>query len=502
MRKQGHGFFRMISAAGVCLAAAVAPVHASIRIGIRDGYLKGLNAPSVWAAARQVFIPRLEVAVARDLTCPNLLEGKTAPYRVDTPAHRKELLAAARAHGCRIVAFCAAMRFTKESSDDEQADYVAKVAVAAADMKVPVVMVPFGAGGIEEAEFVRRATAFVKRMDEIAGRTGVQLTVENVGVFANKPEVLKPLMEAAPDDRVGLALDITNMYWFGHPLDRLYELAELFAPHVRYAHAKNIKYPPDVRNRRRTPGWKYREYAEPIRSGDIDFSRIIATLVRAGFDGDLVIEDDSLPKFDAAGQAKILMDDVSFLQEILVKQQPATQPASSSATRRPRVKIETSLGDFVVELYPDKAPETCENFLRYVDEGFYDGTIFHRIISHFMIQGGGFTAPGTPKRAGLHDPIRNEAKRGLKNRRGTIAMARTSEPHSATSQFFINVQDNANLDYPSFDGWGYCAFGQVVEGMDVVDRIKNVPTRTNPQMGGEKSEPIDPPIIRHIRRLD
>ena len=485
---------------GMLLTGAVPAM--AMQVGIRDGYLAGLDADSVWAAAEKVGVKRLEVEVSPEFECRNLFEGDDRPYRIDTAENRRKLVEAARKHGCEIVAFCAVVRIVKDTPDEPQAEWLAKVAEAAADMNVPIIMVPLGARQIEEEEYVRRASAFVKRMGEIARATKVQLTVENLGTILNKREVLKPLMELVPDDEVGLALDITNMYWYGYPLDTIYELAELYAPHVRFFHAKNIKYPAEVRNEQRTPGWRYVEFAEPIPTGDIDFARIIEILARAGFDGDVIIEDDSLPKFDAAGKTRTIREGASFLREIIVEKTPATQPTDRSENGRPRVRFETSLGEFVLELRPDKAPETVANFLRYVDDGFYSGTVFHRIIDTFMIQGGGFTDLTTPKSTGLHPPIKNEAQQGLKNERGTIAMARTGEPHSATSQFFINVQDNANLDHPSFDGWGYCAFGTVVEGMDVVDRIRNVPTRPNRQMPGERSEPVDPPVIVGAQRVN
>src|SRR5262245_6351810 len=135
----------------------------------------------------------------------------------------------------------------------------------------------------------------------------------------------------------------------------------------------------------------------------------------------------------------------------------------------PRVALEIGEGNerwgrIVLELDEEKAPASASNFLRYVDDGYYDGTIFHRVIANFMIQGGGMTADRRRKEAGLRSPIANEAKNGLKNVRGAIAMARTSDPHSATSQFFINTVDNGVLDYPGHDGWGYSVFGKVVEG--------------------------------------
>jgi cyclophilin family peptidyl-prolyl cis-trans isomerase len=148
----------------------------------------------------------------------------------------------------------------------------------------------------------------------------------------------------------------------------------------------------------------------------------------------------------------------------------------AGAAERPVVHFKTSMGEIVVQLEPEKAPATVENFLAYVKAGQFDGTIFHRVIDGFMLQGGGFTPDyqQKPTRA----PVRNEADNGLKNRRGTIAMARTADPHSATAQFFINVADNAFLDHRSKDaqGWGYAVFGEVVSGMDVVDRIKSQPT--------------------------
>ena len=142
----------------------------------------------------------------------------------------------------------------------------------------------------------------------------------------------------------------------------------------------------------------------------------------------------------------------------------------------PKVRMETTKGVVVIELYPDKAPKTVENFLRYVNEGKYDGTIFHRVIKRFMNQGGGFTPDF--KKVETYAPIKNEADNGLKNKRGTIAMARTGDPHSATNQFFVNTVDNAFLDHTSKSpsGWGYCVFATVVDGMDVMDRIAKVPT--------------------------
>jgi len=146
---------------------------------------------------------------------------------------------------------------------------------------------------------------------------------------------------------------------------------------------------------------------------------------------------------------------------------------NAPAAAHPRVLFETSKGNITIELWPDKAPASVENFLTYVRDGHYDGTIFHRVIPGFVIQGGGFTAEMRQKPT--RSPIRNEADNGERNRRGTLSMARTADPHSATSQFFVNLVDNAGLDQPP-GGWGYAVFGEVVAGLDVVDAIAGVPT--------------------------
>ncbi|MCB1871860.1 MAG: peptidyl-prolyl cis-trans isomerase [Chromatiaceae bacterium] len=160
------------------------------------------------------------------------------------------------------------------------------------------------------------------------------------------------------------------------------------------------------------------------------------------------------------------------------------------------VSMKTTLGEMQLELYPEQAPESVKNFLRYVDEGFYNGTVFHRVINGFMIQGGGFTAD--LERKTTHDAIRNEARNGLKNVRGTIAMARTSAPHSATSQFFINHADNNNLDYPGLDGWGYAVFGRVTVGMETVDKIADVFTATRNGMANVPEEAV---TIESVNRI-
>ena len=173
--------------------------------------------------------------------------------------------------------------------------------------------------------------------------------------------------------------------------------------------------------------------------------------------------------------------------------------AAGAATpaANPRVVLETSKGPIVIELFADQAPKTVANFLAYVESGHYDGTVFHRVIDGFMVQGGGFTADMRQKTT--RAPIQNEADNGLKNKRGTLAMARTNDPHSASAQFFINVVDNGFLDHTAKtpQGWGYAVFGRVVEGMATVDAIAKVRTGNR---SGHQNVPLEPVVVESARR--
>ncbi|MCS6945151.1 MAG: peptidylprolyl isomerase [Sutterellaceae bacterium] len=175
----------------------------------------------------------------------------------------------------------------------------------------------------------------------------------------------------------------------------------------------------------------------------------------------------------------------------------SAQTTSGKEPASPRVLLATTLGDITLQLDAQRAPKTVENFLAYVRSGHYDGTIFHRVIDGFMIQGGGFTPD--MKQKPTRAPIPLESRNGLKNVRGTVAMARTSMPDSATAQFYINVVDNPGLDYPQPDGHGYAVFGRVIGGMEVVDKIRAVPTGPR---DGHQNVPLTPVVIRSARILN
>lgn len=214
----------------------------------------------------------------------------------------------------------------------------------------------------------------------------------------------------------------------------------------------------------------------------------------------------------------------SVLSASALAQPPKPEPSRTGAPPRgieharserhgdaahPRVAFEVALndqmsGEFIVELYPDKAPQTVANFLAYVDSGFYNDTVFDRITSAFVMQAGGYTAIGQKKTAGLRPPVKYEGDNGLRNDRMTLSMARTwKQPDSATSEFIINLRDNAGLDHgvPEGDGAGYCVFGKIVDGTPVIDRMRGLPVRPRSDMPRERSVPTNPPVIKRAYRV-
>lgn len=286
-------------------------------VGIRDVYLGGMNQPTVWEAAKTIGVRRLEVVVDKQLGCPGLFEGSVKPHRIDTPEDRETLTKVLADHNMSISCFCADVRGGAEGPDKEAVPWLTRVAEVACGMKVPIIMVPLCYGAKSDEQFIQQSVELLRALAPVAKRTGVTFAIENLGKYLNRREILMPILKTVGNDQIGLAHDVCNMYWFGHPVDMLYDLAKDVAPYVRYVHVKNIKYPPEKKNVQRTPGWEYGKHAEPVRTGDIDFQRILGIYANAGFKGDLTIEDDSLGKFDAVGKKNALIDDVKLLREII-----------------------------------------------------------------------------------------------------------------------------------------------------------------------------------------
>jgi sugar phosphate isomerase/epimerase len=309
------------------LAAAPATQPAETRqwtVSICSSYLRGIGEDTIWSAAKSVGITRLECPLDKELGCPYLFEKEGTPYRIDTAENREKLRAKLAAEGVSIGCFVTIIKLSEPEDEAKALDWVNRAVAAAPEVGCRRVMLPIAisdpkGGPLSDEAFIERGQSFLRKLDEIAAKTHIQLVIENLGPYWNRPEILEPVLRASKPDRVGLLNDICNMYWFGHPVDKLYALAEQFAPYVRYVHVKNVKYPEDQKNKQRSPGWEYGKYAEPVRTGDIDFGRILATYAKAGYVGDVCIEDDSLGKFDAAGKKKVIADDAALLKELIAK---------------------------------------------------------------------------------------------------------------------------------------------------------------------------------------
>jgi sugar phosphate isomerase/epimerase len=306
---------------GLVLLVLALPVQSKdlMKVGIRDGYLKSMQYQDVWTAARAIGVNRLEIEVTPELKCPNLYEAGGTLYHIDDPASVDHLKKTIKKQKLSINAFATVIPLSGEKTPQQIQQWVTAVAKVAQQLKVPVIMMPLIARGIDDDEFIKRAKEFVGPLAPIASQTGVQLTIENLGHYLNRQEILDPILKSFNTKQVGLTLDICNMYWFGYPLSRIYELAEHFAPYVRYVHVKNIKYPEEQRRNQRAEGWEYLKYAEPVKSGDLDFKKIIGFYYQAGYRGDLTLEDDSLGKFKMPELREIHQQDVQVLRTIIAE---------------------------------------------------------------------------------------------------------------------------------------------------------------------------------------
>lgn len=286
-------------------------------IGIRDGYLKSMEFKDVWTAAKAIGVDNLEVEVKPDLKCSNLYEADGSTHSIASQPEVERLRRALKRHKIKICAFTTVLPIAGDMTPAQVEQWVGSVAHVARRTKVPVIMMPLIARGIEDEQFIAKAREFVGPLQAVARRTGVQLTIENLGHYLNRQEILDSILKSFDTRRVALTLDICNMYWFGHPLSKIYELAEHFAPYVRYVHVKSIKYPEDRRETQRAEGWEYLKYAEPVPSGDLDFARIIGFYYKAGYRGALTLEDDSLGKYKMPELQEVHRRDVQHLQQIV-----------------------------------------------------------------------------------------------------------------------------------------------------------------------------------------
>jgi len=280
-----------------------------------DGILQHLGQKDIWSALRTVGAEGVQVDVVAGLTLSGLFHP-TTKYTLATPAGVEQLATDAKAAGQQITAFCMHNRF--EEQPEVEIKWCSELAHAAQTLNVPVIRIDVVPVKFARPEFMKLAIQTLGKIIEATESTGVKFAVENHGTTTNDPTFLNSLFDGVGSKRIGLTLDTANFYWFGHPLSKVYELCEAFAPRVFHTHCKNIRYPAEEHEKQRPMGWKYAEYACPIDKGDIDYARVAAILHKAGYRHDLCVENEFLGKLSTAEATKTLAREVQLLKRVRI----------------------------------------------------------------------------------------------------------------------------------------------------------------------------------------
>ena len=291
--------------------AAEAPA-AGLHVGCRDAHLKATGSADCWAALDALGADGVEADLNDALALPGLYPKG---YSLADAAGIERLAADAKTAGKRISALCMHNRF--EERPDAEVAWCAKAARAAKALGVPAIRIDVVPRKLGRDAFLKLATETLKKVIEETEETGVAFGIENHGNTTNDPEFLKALFDGVGSKRLGLTLDTGNFYWYGHPLSSLYGYFEMFAPRVFHTHCKNIQYPKAEREKKRPMGWEYGKYNCPIDEGDVDFTKVVAILKKAGYANDLCVEDESLGKLPAAEQGAVLAREVGFLKRLV-----------------------------------------------------------------------------------------------------------------------------------------------------------------------------------------
>jgi sugar phosphate isomerase/epimerase len=280
--------------------------------GCRDAMLKALGQPDCWAAAKAVAAEVIEVTVDDKFAIPLL--NHPQPYSVASPDEIARLSADLKAAGVRISAFCVASRF--DQRPEFEIDFCGKLARIAQQMGIHAMRIDVVAYRRPASEFLDAAVTAMKSL--IAATEGIEVRfgVENHGATGNDPAFLMPLLERVGSRRLGVTLDTANLYWFGHPLSKVYELIAAIAPHAVHTHCKNIAYPADQREVKRPMGWEYAKYEAPVDKGDIDFRRVVKILGSAGYTGDLCVENERLSRLPDGDRAAVLGEEIAYLKRL------------------------------------------------------------------------------------------------------------------------------------------------------------------------------------------
>jgi sugar phosphate isomerase/epimerase len=282
----------------------------------RDAVAKPTGKKDIWTALDAVGAEGLEVDVADDLSLPMMFHPKVK-YTLATASGIKRVAADAKKAGKKITGFCLHNKF--EAQPDAEVDICTRLAQAAQTLDVPMIRLDVVPASLQRPEFLKLAVKTLKRIIEATETTGVRFGVENHGNTTNDPDFLVPLFDGVGSDRLGLTLDTGNFYWFGHPLSKVYEFVERFAPRVFHTHCKNIRYPAEDREKKRPMGLKYAEYGCPIDVGDVDYARVVAILKKAGYHNDFCIENEFLSRTPGAEATKTLAREIEFLKQLRAK---------------------------------------------------------------------------------------------------------------------------------------------------------------------------------------
>ena len=297
---------------GVSTEPTAAP--ARLLVGCRDALLKNCGAVDCWQGARAAGVECLELTVGDDLSLA-YFPHPTKKYSLDGSANIAQLAADAKAAGIRLTAILLSNKF--DQRPDFEVEWLTKTARAAQALGIKAIRIDVVSRKKSEPdEFLKLSVDVLKRVMKAIEPTGVSLGVENHGRTTNDPDFLGKLFAGVGSPRLGLTLDTGNFYWFGHPLAKIYQLYETFAPRVVHTHCKSIRYPADQRDQQRKMGWEYAKYNCPVYEGDIDFRRVVSILKKAGYANDLCIEDESLGKYPEAERAKVLAREVQYLKGV------------------------------------------------------------------------------------------------------------------------------------------------------------------------------------------
>lgn len=282
-------------------------------IACRDSLLKATGKPDSWSAMKEIGVTGVEVEVDPALACP-VLYAPNETYSLATASGITDLKDKLAGQGLVVTAFLMHNRFDERL--DEELEWAGKLVKAAQALDVKVIRIDIASRKTKGEEFQAFAAKLCKQLCAMTDGTSVRYGIENHGSVTNDPEFLQKLFDAVDSPHLGLTLDTANFYWYGHPLDELYRNFERFAPKVFHTHCKSIRYPEEKRNVRRPMGWEYDKYACPIYEGDIDFGKVAAILRKAGYSGDLCLEDESLGKYPEAEQVEVLKKEIAMLKNL------------------------------------------------------------------------------------------------------------------------------------------------------------------------------------------